>query len=302
MNKASQTASKLPFEWPMTDESQGRNTPDLETLQAAFQAFNETTRHLQESYEKLQQHVRALDLELEEKNKQLEHNLKEKEAVRGYLNNILQSLTTGVIVVDGDDRITTFNRTAERITGLAESACRGKTLGEVFDVDLFARLVERVRDADTAQPVFKESVLAADGPGLRVRVAASPVKDTQGQRIGTMLLVEDITELKRLEEEAERNDRLRAMGEMAAGIAHEIRNPLASIELFASVLKKDFKGDDEKQQLADRIVNACATWTAPSPACCCSPSRRSRRAAAATSTTCSTHCWPIRPTCRCRTR
>jgi len=47
----------------MTDEPQGRNAPDLETLQAAFQAFNETTRHLQESYEKLQQHVRALDLD-----------------------------------------------------------------------------------------------------------------------------------------------------------------------------------------------------------------------------------------------
>lgn len=249
------TADKLPFEWPMTDEHPARNTPDLETLQAAFQAFNETTRHLQESYEKLQQHVRALDLELEEKNKQLEHNLKEKEAVRSYLNNILQSLTTGVIVVDGNDRITTFNQTAERLTGLAESDCRGKTLSEVFEVDLFERLVERVRGADAAQPVFQESVLKTNGPTLRVRVAASPVKDTRGQRIGTMLLIEDITELKRLEEEAERNDRLRAMGEMAAGIAHEIRNPLASIELFASVLKKDSRGDAEKQKLADHIIN-----------------------------------------------
>jgi len=255
MNKAETGSSKLPFEWPMTDEPQGRNAPDLETLQAAFQAFNETTRHLQESYEKLQQHVRALDLELEEKNKQLEHNLKEKEAVRGYLDNILQSLATGVIVVDGHDRITTFNRTAERITGLAESECRGKTLDEVFDIDLFARLVERVRDADSAAPVFQESVLNPHGPGLRVRVAASPVKDTQGTRIGTILLMEDITELKRLEEEAERNDRLRAMGEMAAGIAHEIRNPLASIELFASVLKKNFKDDAESRQVADRIIN-----------------------------------------------
>ncbi|CAI2719226.1 ATP-binding protein [Nitrospina watsonii] len=239
----------------MTDEPQDRQAPDLETLQAAFQAFTETTQHLQESYEKLQAHVRALDLELEKKNAELEQNLKEKEAVRSYLNNILQSLTTGVIVVDGDDRITTFNKTAERITGRQETECRDQTLSDVFDVDPFARLVERVRDAADTAPVFQESVLTTGGRDLRIRTAASPVLDGQGQRIGTMLLLEDITQLKRLEEEAERNDRLRAMGEMAAGIAHEIRNPLASIELFASVLKKDLAGDEENQDLAGHIIN-----------------------------------------------
>ena len=67
--------------------------------------------------------------------------------------------------------------------------------------------------------------------------------------------MQDKTESKQLEEEAERNDRLRAMGEMAAGIAHEIRNPLASIELFASILKKDSQGDTEKMKLSDHIVS-----------------------------------------------
>ncbi|CCQ90556.1 putative Sensor histidine kinase FleS [Nitrospina gracilis 3/211] len=255
MNKTLQAVRKLPLEWPMTDEPQDRQVPDLETLQAAFQAFTETTQHLQESYEKLQAHVRALDLELEKKNAELEQNLKEKEAVRSYLDNILQSLTTGVIVVDDAQRITTFNKTAERITGLKENAVQRKTLGEVFDVDPFAQLIARVNDTPNAQPVFQESVLTTDGRDLRLRTAASPVLDAQGARIGTMLLVEDITELKRLEEEAERNDRLRAMGEMAAGIAHEIRNPLASIELFASLLKKDLGDDEEKRAPADHIIN-----------------------------------------------
>jgi len=62
-------------------------------------------------------------------------------------------------------------------------------------------------------------------------------------------------ELEKKNLELERNDRLRAMGEMAAGIAHEIRNPLASIELFASILKKDSEGDTEKMKLSDHIVS-----------------------------------------------
>ena len=239
----------------MTDETQDRPTPDLEALQAAFQAFNETTRQLQESYEKLQERVTALDLELEKKNAELERNLIEKEAVRSYLNNILHSLTTGVIVVDAERRITTFNKTAERITGQIESNCISKPLDGVFPTDLATSLLDRLQESDTSALIHKEELIRIGDKNLKLRVSASPATDPEGQRIGTVVLVEDITDITRLEEEAQRNDRLRAMGEMAAGIAHEIRNPLASIELFASLLKKDFEGDEEKEATANRIIN-----------------------------------------------
>ena len=88
---------------------------------------------------------------------------------------------------------------------------------------------------------------------IPVRVSASPVLDQQKKSIGTVLVVQDMTRLKSLEDEAQRNQRLRAMGEMAAGIAHEIRNPLGGIELFASLLKRDLKGDKEKQGLVEHI-------------------------------------------------
>ena len=255
MNTESKTSCELPFAGFMTDDTQDPKVPDLETLQAAFQTFNETTRHLQESYEILQERIKALDLELEQKNIELETNLREKEAVRNYLNNILQSLTTGVIVVDLDCRVTVFNRSAERITGLAAEACLTRPLTEAVPIDLFPTMVDRLNESEGRVPVYEEGLIDADAGNLRVRVTASPVQNTEGQSIGTMLLVEDITQLKQLEEEANRNDRLRAMGEMAAGIAHEIRNPLASIELFASVLKKDLGDDEEHKEIANRIIN-----------------------------------------------
>tara|TARA_Y100001960_G_C14488037_1_gene735263 strand:- start:5 stop:805 length:801 start_codon:yes stop_codon:yes gene_type:complete len=77
----------------------------------------------------------------------------------------------------------------------------------------------------------------------------------KGDRAGAILIIQDVTRLKNLEEEVQRNQRLTAMGEMAAGIAHEIRNPLGSIELFASLLRKDLEEDNEKALLADHISN-----------------------------------------------
>ena len=87
------------------------NSKDIEALIKNMEAFNEVTEQLQRSYDELQVRVKQLDLELEGKNTELEKNLIEKEEVKNYLNDILESLTNGVIVVDRSGRITTFNQT-----------------------------------------------------------------------------------------------------------------------------------------------------------------------------------------------
>lgn len=195
-----------------------------------------------------------MDLELAEKNEALEKNLREKEAVKNYLDDILQSLTNGVIAVDQDGTVTTFNKTASTITGLNHQACMGKPWRDVLTQELFQNLVGRAME-DTEPITFDGDLETADGRRLRVRVSTSPAVDNQAGRIGTILVLQDITRLKRLEDESHRNDRLRAMGEMAAGIAHEIRNPMGGIELFASLLKKDVADDPEKARLAEHIVS-----------------------------------------------
>ena len=228
-----------------------KNNKDIEALIKNMEAFNEVTAQLQQSYDDLQIRIKKLDLELAGKNKELEKNLFEKEEVKNYLNDILESLTNGVIVVDQLGKITTFNQTAGNLTGLKPKDCLGKTLKDVFPVleNLVVRLEKNRRETVSQD----QDITTPDQKKIHARVSASPVWDNHSGQIGTVLILQDRTDLRRLEEFAHRNQRLREMGEMAAGIAHEIRNPLGSIELFASLLKKDLEGDLEKAELVQHI-------------------------------------------------
>jgi len=236
---------------PMT--SAKKNSKNIEALIKKMEAFNEVAEQLQRSYDELQVRIKKLDLELADKNKELEENLVEKEEVKNYLNDILESLTNGVMVVDRSGRITTFNQTAGNLTGLKPQNCLGKTLKEVFPFDLFENLVAKLEKNRRETAYQDQDITTPDKKIIHARVSASPVWDNHGGQIGTVLILQDRTDLRRLEEFAHRNQRLREMGEMAAGIAHEIRNPLGSIELFASLLKKDLEGDLEKAELVQHI-------------------------------------------------
>lgn len=236
----------------MIPPARGRTPEDMEALNQAFQAFNEATAKLQDSYDSLKERVKQLDLELARKNQELFENLREKEEVKNYLSNILESLTSGVLVVDNQGFITTCNRTAGLITGQAPADCLNKPLRKVFTHDLFEILVQRVTESGRSISLDRE-LPGENAKPLFLRIFASRVFDQNQQPIGTVLILQDNTRLHTLEDEAQRNQRLRAMGEMAAGIAHEIRNPLASIELFASLLKKDLAGDPGTAPLVDHI-------------------------------------------------
>ena len=224
---------------------------EIQTLIQNMEAFNEVTAQLQNSYDELQGRVKKLDLELSYKNDELEKNLAEKERVKNYLNDILESQTNGVLVVDRTGNITTCNKTTGIITGIKPQSCLGKSLNEVFPV--LESVVSRLGNSRGETISQDKDIANANGGTLHIRISASPVWDNHGGQIGTILILQDMTEFRRMEELAQRNQRLREMGEMAAGIAHEIRNPLASIELFASLLKKDLEGDSEKEDLVQHI-------------------------------------------------
>lgn len=224
-------------------------------LRAAFQAFQRATEELRTSYDELQERVRSLNLELEEKNRALQSNLEEKELMRRHLHEILESLTTGVVVFNEEGRLTMLNGAAKEISGYTrEEMCSAeKTIALLLpSVDTNSSAREEISGVKAVETTFRRK----DGRVTSLRVAVTPLMDLEGRGAGLILLFEDITRTKRMAEKAERASRLTAMGEMASNIAHEIRNPLGSIELFAGCLSRNAACDSEAQKVAGHICRS----------------------------------------------
>ncbi|MGD8991473.1 MAG: ATP-binding protein [Desulfobacterales bacterium] len=173
-----------------------------------------------------------------------------------YLVPLIESLPTGVVALDSNGKIINFNRTAEKITGLAAQDVLGQTFDGVFAADYFSHPALNLTDIlNTKETTEIQTIMVpANQKGdLHLNVAISPLTSNSDDNIGTVLSLTDITRMQSLELQAKRTGRLSAMGEMAARIAHEIRNPLGSIELFSTMLIADLQDSEELKTLAEHI-------------------------------------------------
>jgi PAS domain S-box-containing protein len=201
-------------------------------LHQAFSNFTAASKSLEVYYQKLQGEVHYLTGVLEETNGQLSEALGQAEASKDFLNGILQGLEEAIIVLDPQDRVSMLNRAAEELLGHRAA----ETVGRSFQIVDITILKEG-----------SETWLVTKKNKIPVFFSHSPILDAEGLIRGSVVLIKDISMLKELEVQRERNKRLIAMGEMAAKLVHEIRNPLCSIELYASMLA----GDLEKTDHAD---------------------------------------------------
>jgi PAS domain S-box-containing protein len=227
-------------------------------LEQGFAAFTQAAEKLQESHKGLQHKVAVLNLELEAKNRELESNLAEREKVKAYLSNIFESLPVGVFVTDLRGVITSANRVGLEMVGTLAEDTVGLNIDDVLGARLLAE--ESAGSAPQASAYDLDEPLTFQrraGEVLRLQLSLTPMKG-EGRVLGYIVNAQDVTLLKQLEEQAERRNRFTAMGEMAATIAHEIRNPLGSIELFASLVKKGLE-DDEKRVLMNHISSGIAS-------------------------------------------
>ncbi len=248
-----------PFgELPMSDLNLFAHDGDMDgihLLNRTIESFNGAAFRFELYYRHLEKRVEELNLELEKKNAELERNLKEKEEAKDYLRNILESLTAGVVVINLKGTVSTFNRAAEKITGLKAATVQGRSFKKSLYENLFSCLPVDPNFVTTVERTtnFETDIFRRHKDIVHARLSIFPVENPHGEKIGTAITIHDVTELKRLEEKANRTDKLAAMGEMAAQIAHEIRNPLGSIELFATTLKKDLEGMDDLRSLTEHI-------------------------------------------------
>ena len=167
-----------------------------------------------------------------------------------YNETLLQNLTTGVIAADADGLITVFNKEAEEITGLPS----GKSVDRSID-ELPAALRDVLRETlRTGEFQYdREVVLRSGDEGVIVRASSSIFHGQEGQMLGALMVLTDITALKRLEEQIRRSDRLASLGTLSAGMAHEIKNPLVSIKTFAQLLPERYNDSDFRDTFSNLI-------------------------------------------------
>jgi len=172
--------------------------------------------------------------------------------LQAFSRHIIDSLTSGLATTSLDGAITTFNRAAEQITGIDAPAAVGRTIADVLQFPDRERAMFQ-RDAAPQLPRIDLDFTRVDGRrmllGLSTAVLQTPRGDT-----GFLFTFRDVTEARRQDREARVRQRLAAVGEMAAGIAHEIRNPLASMSGSLQILRQELPLTDEQALLMDIVL------------------------------------------------
>ncbi|MBH0204518.1 MAG: PAS domain-containing protein [Nitrospira sp.] len=216
-----------------------QHSEERDVLQTAFQSFDQAARTLQQSYGALTARVEQMDLELAQSNDALRRQLRENEAMRTHLDGILESLSTGILVLDDAGVVTRSNAPAAEALGMTAAELCGRHATAILDT-VGLSLCDRPQRIGQAV----------------VTITQTPLKTSSGCRSGSLVLIQDVTRLCQLEERVQRKDRLAAMGEMIGRIAHEIRNPLGSVELFASMLRRDLHEQPASKIYAEQISQA----------------------------------------------
>ena len=211
----------------------------------------------EESYQKLEELIYTLELDIFKKDKELQHIIQEKEDIKRHISCILESITIGVIVCNLEQKITIFNRWAERITNISSKDAIGKRIDSLFRKVVFekSKIDFNSLDPSTNYSDLETEIYLKGSNKIYANLNLCPLINHQNEMIGRVLTLQDITIIKKLEEEANRTNHLASMGKMAAKIAHEIRNPLGSIELFTSILKKDLGNSNESIELVENILS-----------------------------------------------
>jgi len=222
----------------------------------SYASFNRIINNLQRQYIELREEFTAQNERLAETNKKLIEMTRRNLEATEFLNNLLTSMTAGIIAVDQDGIVTHFNPAASVLFGIPRREPLGKSYREVFPPGepIDANALRAVETGRALESVEKELVLS-EGTHLSLSVSTAILRDSEGKPNGAVEVLHDLTKIKKMEREISRLNTLAALGEMAATIAHEVRNPLAAIGGFAALLKRDMAADDDRRKLVNKICN-----------------------------------------------
>lgn len=223
------------------------------TLERAFQSFTDAAESLQKAYAQLQGEVLRLRFELERTNRDLKLSLEENGRMRRYLGQILESLPCGVVVADGEGQVKMANPEARRLL----SATAGEAANDPSELALPQEIVRQALASSRQSSGAAEREYCVARPegertiGLVCAVLGE--QESGGSNSESVLLLRDVTEEKRRAAEREQVRRRESLAEMATLLAHEIRNPLGSLELFAGLLADAAAEQPDLRRWTDHI-------------------------------------------------
>ena len=167
---------------------------------------------------------------------ELEDRLQEITSLKAYTDDVLASMTNGLMTIDLEKKIVSVNEMAERIIGRGKEGIVGFSMGQVLGDQhpLYKILMETLRQKKGISHIEVE--LKRDSESLWLIAGTSLLNGGEGKTIGALVIFQDITQIKALEEKLRQADRLAALGTLSAGLAHEIKNPLSAIKTFVQLL------------------------------------------------------------------
>jgi two-component system nitrogen regulation sensor histidine kinase GlnL len=170
-------------------------------------------------------------------------------------DHILASLEEGLIVIDQQGRLAYLNQTAEQLTGLSHTQVRGRSSAELFDPNPWVtEILQRTVTSGYSRTAGEGELRSRAHHTTSVRLTCSPIFTGAGVYTGLILVLHDLSYQKELAETAQREDRLMQLGVVAAGLAHEIKNPLAGIRGAAQLLQGRVKNDQSAVEYASVML------------------------------------------------
>lgn len=218
----------------------------------------------------------------------LQKKVNEYERLKEFSENIVESINVGIVAADLDDCVESWNSQMENLTGVSRERAMRRPLGELFPANLMAEL-DGVRNEHGVHQLYKIPLRArawggdgaarhganghGNGNGWKngaagggaagggaaggerlLNIAIAPLVTKEGERIGRLIIFDDVTERAELEQRLVQTDKLSSIGLLAAGVAHEVNTPLAVISTYAQMLTKQLEDDDPKSKLLEKIA------------------------------------------------
>jgi len=190
-------------------------------------------------------------------NSQLYSSLEQKaaqiERLKDFSENIVESMNVGVLAVDFGGAVESWNTQLERMIGVPRQEAVGRKLEDVLPADLFAEIAARSSE-ERVSSLYKFHMRNRSGQNLVVNVSIAPLLGKSGDRIGRLILFDEVTQRMHLEEQVFQNEKLTSLGLLAAGVAHEVNTPLAVISNYIQMLAKQLPSGDPRHQIIEKVV------------------------------------------------